>query len=183
MRQVAASWADGLRVFGTDGSVTPVSIGERVLGIAFFAQRADLAVATLTRVISVVNGTVSVLYQFGAGRAARLRIRPWGFPCRPTPMDRDGASRRCCGDGERLQWCGCEGRLRLRSRRRLPPRRLRIPAYQRACETDRRVIGQRIRGSGRGRAAVTRAVLIGVVMAAAAFADPESIVTRACPTR
>lgn len=77
--QVAGSWADGLRMFGTDGSVTPVSISGRVLGIAFFAQRADLAVATLTRVISVVNGTVSVLYQFEAGPGRAVTDAPVGI--------------------------------------------------------------------------------------------------------
>jgi hypothetical protein len=77
--QVAASWADGVRVFGTDGSVNPVSIGERVLQVAFFAQREDLALATLTRVISVVNGAVSVLDQFEAGQRRQAPDAPAGI--------------------------------------------------------------------------------------------------------
>jgi hypothetical protein len=77
--QVAASWADGVRMFGTDGSVTPVAISGRVLALAFFVQRADLAVATLTRVISVVNGTVSVVYQFEAGPGRAMPDAPTGI--------------------------------------------------------------------------------------------------------
>jgi hypothetical protein len=77
--QVAASWPDGVRMFGTDGSVTPVAISGRVLALAFFAQRADLAVATLTRVISVVNSTVSVVYQFEAGPGRAMPDAPVGI--------------------------------------------------------------------------------------------------------
>ena len=65
---VAGSWADGVRVFGTDGSVSPVSVNERVLALAFFAQRDDLAMATSTRLLSAVGGTVSVLNQDSTGR-------------------------------------------------------------------------------------------------------------------
>jgi hypothetical protein len=77
--QVAGSWADGVRMFGTDGSVTPVAIGQRVLELAFFAQRTDLAVATLTRMISVVNGIVSVVYQFEAGPGRAMPDAPSGI--------------------------------------------------------------------------------------------------------
>jgi hypothetical protein len=77
--QMAGSWADGVRVFGTDGSVTPVSIGGRVLELAFFAQRTDLAAATLTQVISVVNGAASVLDQFGAGSRRQIPDAPAGI--------------------------------------------------------------------------------------------------------
>jgi hypothetical protein len=59
---VAGSWTDGLRVIGADGSVTQVQIGERALAIAFYSGRADFCVATATRVISVVSGSASVLY-------------------------------------------------------------------------------------------------------------------------
>ncbi len=76
---LAGSWADGLRVFGTDGSVNPVSIGERVLSLAFLAQRTDLALATPTRVISVVGGTVSVLQHLGGGPGRQLPDTPAGI--------------------------------------------------------------------------------------------------------
>jgi hypothetical protein len=66
--EVAASWADGVRVFGTDGSVKSVPVNERVLALAFFAQRDDLAMATSTRVLSMVSGAVSVLNQNSTGR-------------------------------------------------------------------------------------------------------------------
>jgi hypothetical protein len=66
--EVAGAFADGVRVFGADGSVNTVSIAERVLALAFFAQRDDLAMATATHVISVIGGTVSVLTQDNAGR-------------------------------------------------------------------------------------------------------------------
>lgn len=64
---VAGAWADGLRVFGTDGSVTPVAVGERTAAIAFYSGRADFCVATETRVISMVNGAATVLYRAGVG--------------------------------------------------------------------------------------------------------------------
>jgi DNA-binding beta-propeller fold protein YncE len=76
---VAGSWPDGVRIFGADGSVNPVPIGERVVGLAFFAQRADLAVATVTRVLSVVGGAVSALYQPGAGKGRHLPDSPAGI--------------------------------------------------------------------------------------------------------
>lgn len=76
---IAASWPDGVRMFGVDGSVNPVSIGERVVGLAFFAQRADLAVATLTRVLSVVSGTISVLSQPVASKARHFPDSPVGI--------------------------------------------------------------------------------------------------------
>ncbi len=76
---VAASWTDGVRVFGTDGSISPITIGERVLSVSFFAQRADLALATLTRVYSVIDGTVSDLYQFNAGAPRQLPDSPTGI--------------------------------------------------------------------------------------------------------
>jgi hypothetical protein len=66
--EVAGSWADGVRVFGTDGSVNPVPVNERVLALAFFAQRDDLAMATSTRVLLGVGGTVSVLNRDSTGR-------------------------------------------------------------------------------------------------------------------
>jgi hypothetical protein len=66
---VAGSWTDGLRVIGTDGSMTPVGIGERVLAIAFYSGRADFCVATATRVISVVGGSATVLYDATAPSA------------------------------------------------------------------------------------------------------------------
>lgn len=66
-------------MFGTDGSVNPVSIGERVVALAFFAQRADLAVATVTRLLSVVGGTISVWYQPGVGNGRRLPDSPAGI--------------------------------------------------------------------------------------------------------
>jgi DNA-binding beta-propeller fold protein YncE len=78
--QVAASWPDGVRVFGSDGSVNPVSIGERVLGLAFFTQRGDLALVTMTRVLSVVNGSVAVVHQpDGGGHGRRLPDAPAGI--------------------------------------------------------------------------------------------------------
>lgn len=61
--EVAGAWADGVRIFAADESVNPVSIGERVLALAFFAQRDDLAMATGSRVISMIGGTVAVVYQ------------------------------------------------------------------------------------------------------------------------
>ncbi len=66
--EVAASWNDGVRVFGADGSVNPVPTAERVLALAFFAQRDGLMMATATRVISVGTWAVSLLDQDGASR-------------------------------------------------------------------------------------------------------------------
>jgi hypothetical protein len=77
--QVAASWPDGVRVFGTDGSVNPVSIGERVLGLAFFAQRADLALITMTRMLSVIGGSVAVVHQPEGGHGRQLPSAPAGI--------------------------------------------------------------------------------------------------------
>jgi hypothetical protein len=77
--QVAASWPDGVRVFGADGSVNPVSIGERVLGLAFFAQRADLALVTMTRVLSVIGGSVSVVHEPEGGHGRQLPSPPDGI--------------------------------------------------------------------------------------------------------
>ena len=66
--EVAASWNDGVRVFGADGSANPVPTAERVLALAFFAQRDGLMMATATRVISVGTWAVSLLDQDGASR-------------------------------------------------------------------------------------------------------------------
>jgi len=65
---VAGIWADGVRLFSPSGSVTPISIGERAVAIAFFAGNDNLAIATPTRILSVAGGNVSTLYQVSGPR-------------------------------------------------------------------------------------------------------------------
>lgn len=69
---LAGSFASGVELFGTDGSVTPVAVADRVMAIAFFAGNTNLAMATATRVISMTGGTATVLYEAGSAEGREL---------------------------------------------------------------------------------------------------------------
>lgn len=64
-RWLAGAWPDGVYTFGPDGAVNQPQVDAGVVAIAFFHGRADLAVATETRVLSIADiggrATVSIL--------------------------------------------------------------------------------------------------------------------------
>ena len=57
---LAGAWKTGVYTFGPDGAVNQVSAEGDVDVLAFYARRSDLVLATATRMLSVVNGAVSV---------------------------------------------------------------------------------------------------------------------------
>lgn len=73
---LAGSFAGGMELFGTDGSVTPVAAAGRLTALTFFTQSTNLAAATPTSVSSIVNGTAAVLYQ-GSPKAGRELPYTW----------------------------------------------------------------------------------------------------------
>lgn len=70
---LAASFASGVEMFGTDGSAAAVGIEGRVIALAFFSGSTNLAAATATTVSSIVNGTPAALYQAGAAKTTAIR--------------------------------------------------------------------------------------------------------------
>lgn len=70
---VAASFASGAEMFGTDGSAAALAIEGRVVAFAFFGQSTNLAAMTATAVSTVVNGTATALYQASAAKQPAIR--------------------------------------------------------------------------------------------------------------
>jgi hypothetical protein len=71
---LAGAWESGVYTFGPDGAVNRVSPEGDVDALAFYAGRSDLVLATAMQILSVVNGTVSVVYQ-QADAPPRRRVR------------------------------------------------------------------------------------------------------------
>jgi len=63
---LAGAWRAGVYTFGPDGAVSRVGPEGDVDALAFYAGRSDLVYTSAARVLSVSNGTASVLYESDA---------------------------------------------------------------------------------------------------------------------
>jgi len=59
---LAGAWPNGLYTWGPDGAVNQPQVEAGVVALTFFHQRADLALATATRVFSLIDNRVSMIF-------------------------------------------------------------------------------------------------------------------------